>query len=206
MVHPAINDPPTTAEAFMAWYDEQPDGRRYELFNGQIYEMQGEQATHARAKLQITNALAAAISSRNLPCEAFVDSLGIRVDETNVFEPDVFVHCGPPVAGDTVLIVNPVIVVEVLSPASQRVDVVRKFNGYFRNPAVRHYVIVDSVEGSLVHHRRTPDGRIESSHHAAGRLTLDPPGLELDLEALFEGGFGGQPAAVAYPCFRLALA
>ena len=184
----------------MVWYDEQPDGKRYELYKGQIYEMygekmQGERLSHVRTKMALTNALAQAISERGLPCEALVDGMAIRAYDDSVFEPDVLVHCSVKMPTNTTLLLDPVIVVEVLSPTTQHVDVYRKFNGYFRNPAVIHYLIVNSADPSLIHHRRTAEGRIESSHHAGGVLELDPPGLALDLDALFGGpAFAASPA------------
>ena len=175
------------AASFMAWYDFQPDGRRYELLNSRVYAMQRECVGHARVKGAWYAALAGAVAASGLPCEVFADGMAVRVDDATIFEPDVSVRCGARLPGDTVLILDPVIVVEVLSVINQPVDVFRKFNGYFRNPTIAHYLIVNSVDGGLVHHRRTPDGRIESAHHVAGILELDPPGLSLDLDNLFGG-------------------
>ena len=179
----------------MAWYDQQPDGKRYELYKGQIYEMQGERVTHARAKGALYVALVQEIAKRGLFCEAFVDGLAVRIDDDTLFEPDVFVRCGPAESGETVVIREPTIVIEVLSPTTQHVDVFRKFSGYFRNPAIAHYLIVNSADASLIHHRRTAEGRIESTHITDGVLELDPPGLALDLDALFGGpAFAASPA------------
>lgn len=193
MTEPKRPLPPMDAETFMAWYEQQPDGERYELHNGRVFarnhEMQGERASHARAKGAFYVALADAIRAKNLPCEAFVDGLAVRIDNELVFEPDVFVRCGPPVPGPTISIADPVIVVEVLSPGTLHIDIHRKFNGYFRNPSVLHYVVVDSTECALVHHRRTSDGRIESSFHDKGPVNFEPPGVTLDLDELFKTGF-----------------
>ena len=173
------------AASFMAWYDLQPDGPRYELLNGRAYEMQRECVGHARVKGACYAALVRAAAARGLPCEVFADGMAVRLDNTTIFQPDVTVRCGPRLPGETALILDPAIVVEVLSTTIQPIDVFRKFNGYFRNPGMVHYLIVNSVDGGLVHHRRAPDGRIESAHRASGVLELDPPGLSLDLDELF---------------------
>ena len=185
MADPSRTDVVMNAEAFMEWYDLQPKGRRYELLDGRIIEMQSERATHARTKAACYIALRRAIVSGKLPCEVFPDGMAVRVDAKTIFEPDAMVRCGPRVAGDTVLITDAVIVVEVLSPATQHVDVFRKFNRYLSNLGIVHYIIINSVDKNLVHHRRTEDGRIESAHHQDGTLILDPPGLVLDVESLF---------------------
>ena len=185
MAKPDSTQPHMNAAAFMAWHDTQPKGRRYELFDGHVHEMQSERAAHARMKAACYVALTAAIATSNLPCEAFPDGMAVRLDDETIFEPDALVRCGAPVPGETTLILDPLVVVEVLSPSTQHVDVFRKFNGYFRNPGVVHYLIINAAGGELVHHQRTPDGRIESSHWASGVLVLDPPRLSLDLDKLF---------------------
>jgi Uma2 family endonuclease len=174
-----------SVEAFMAWYDGQPDGRRYELLDGRVYEMQAERLAHLRAKSAVHLALAAEIARRNLPCETFPDGMAVRVDEETVFEPDAAVRCGPLLPGETVLVVDPLIVVDVLSPTAQQIDVFRKFTRYFRNPSIVHYLIVNPADRNLAHHRRVPDGRIESRTYEEGAVSLDPPGLALSLAELF---------------------
>lgn len=57
--------------------------------------MAPERAHNARVKLNVTNALATAIKNKGLSCETFVDSLGVRIDDKTVFEPDSLVNCGP---------------------------------------------------------------------------------------------------------------
>ncbi len=178
-------EPRMNAETFMAWQDRQPEGRRFELFEGRVYEMNAERAAHAEAKMRVAEAFRAQIRANGLPCQGFGDGMAVRVNDETVFEPDAMVRCGERVAGDAVLIVDPVVVVEVLSPTTQHVDVFRKFSRYFRNASVMHYLIINVVDHNLAHHRRTHDGRIESSHHDSGGVNLDPPGLTLDLASLF---------------------
>jgi len=114
-----------------------------------------------------------------------VDGMAVKIDDETVFQPDVMVRCGSPLPGETTLITDPVIVVEVLFPSTHHVDVVRKFSRYFHNPHVTHYLIVNTIDKLVVHHRRAADGRIVSSSHEDGFVTLDPPGLSLDVAEIF---------------------
>ncbi|MFZ1109413.1 MAG: hypothetical protein WAN43_13860 [Rhodomicrobium sp.] len=61
-----------------------------------------------------------AIAAANLPCRAFVDGLGVKIDDETVFEPDALVNCGPPMRRGSLIAPNQVIVVEVISPTSAR--------------------------------------------------------------------------------------
>lgn len=172
-----------TAEAFVAWSERQTD--RHELLDGIIVKMASERATHARVKYAVTRAFDRAIEEGRLPCEAFVDGMAVRVDEATVFEPDALVRCGPPLPGETVLILDPVIVVEVAWPSTQRVDAVTKLTRYFCNASIMHYLIVLPGPRSVCHHRRGADERIETTILTSGSLQLDPPGMRLEVDALF---------------------
>lgn len=174
-----------TAEAFMAWYEVQPMGRRYELLDGIAYEMQAERLVHGEAKARVAYAFRRQISERGLPYQALGDGMAVRVDGDTVFEPDALVRCGPPLPDDTVLLLDPLIVVEVASPSTQRVDVLEKFTRYFRNRHIVHYLIVIPTAHAIIHHRRTAEDRIESKGYEAGTISLDPPGLKLAVADLF---------------------
>ena len=172
-----------TARAFVEWSERQQ--ARHELLDGIIVAMAAERLIHAQTKLAIANALARGIAEAKLPCVALVDGMAVYVDDATVFEPDALVRCGEPLPSDTLLITDPIIVVEVVSPSSQRVDALLKLTRYFRNPAIVHYLIVMPDQRSVCHHRRGADERIETTIRSTGRLNLDPPGLSVEIEALF---------------------
>jgi Uma2 family endonuclease len=174
-----------TAEAFMAWYEAQPAGRRYELFDGVAYEMQAERLIHAEIKARVSYAFHRQITEHHLPCQALGDGMAVRVDAETVFEPDASVRCGPPLPDDTILLLDPMIVVEVASPTTQRIDVLEKFTRYFRNPHIVHYLIVSPRTRMVIHHKRIADDRVETKGYDSGAIPLDPPGFELALADLF---------------------
>ena len=83
------------------------------------------------------------------------------------------------------LVEDPLIVVEVFSPSSQRIDVLVKLGRYFRCPTLVHYLIVVPDGRLVIHHRRSEGGDVATTSHDAGVIRLDPPGLELSVAALF---------------------
>jgi Uma2 family endonuclease len=174
-----------TADQFVAWAMRQPEGERYELVAGEVVAMAPERAGHSRAKSRIHRALADAVAAAGLPCEAFPDGMAVRIGDDTVYEPDALVRCGPLVDDETVEISDPVIVVEVVSPSSRSRDTALKLADYFRLDSLRHYLIARAGRGLLIHHRRAEDGGIETAILHGGELRLDPPGLVLDIGALF---------------------
>jgi Uma2 family endonuclease len=84
-------------------------------------------------------------------------------------------------------VTNPVVVVEVVSPSRRGIDAGAKLASYFMLPSVRHNLIVDTYKRVVIHHRRGEDGRIEARILRDGPLTLDPPGLAMDVGEIFYG-------------------
>jgi Uma2 family endonuclease len=135
--------------------------------------MAPEHAGHARVKVAVFDRLRAAVAEAGLPCEAFIDGMAVRVDEATVYEPDVLLRCGPPLADDCVEIGDPLVVVEVLSPSIRHKDTGGKLDDYFRVAPVRHYLIVKTTNRTVIHHSRDDRGE------------LRPPGLSMEVTSLF---------------------
>jgi Uma2 family endonuclease len=182
MAEPALRR--MTVDAFLDWAVDQPSGR-YELLDGDIVAMAPETVRHAEAKAEAWAALRTAIRAAGLDCAVFPDGMSVRIDRTTLFEPDALVRCGPRLPGDAVEVADPVIVVEVLSPATRRIDSGRKLIGYFRLPSLRHYLILDPERRTLIHHARGEGDLIATAILTEGVLRLDPPGLAVPVETLF---------------------
>ena len=175
--------PRITVDEFLDWAAGRPG--RYELFRGEVIKMSPETAGHAEIKGAIYTALLSSIRQRRLPCHVLPDGVVIRIDNETAYEPDAQVYCGEKLKGAALEVPNPIIVVEVLSPSTQRVDVSLKLAGYFKLPSVAHYLIVDPTQPVVVHHSRGADA-IVTRIVTEGRITLDPPGLEIDLAEIYQ--------------------
>jgi Uma2 family endonuclease len=175
-----------TADEFIAWALEQPHGR-YELANGEVIAMAPERAGHALVKHAVARTLDDAVAAAGLRCQVFPDGMAVRIDQATVYEPDASLRCGPPLAEDALELADPVVVVEVLSPSSRAQDSGAKLEAYFRLPSVRHYLIVNTVTRTVIHHAihhahgadRAIETRIHGGEEAGGGIRLDPPGITL---------------------------
>ena len=169
-------------EEFRRWVLLQPRGR-YERLDGKIVAMAPEQGAHLCMKAAVWLALREAIAAAAVSCQALPDGATVATGDSD-FEPDALVNCGAPMGDDAIEAPNPVIVVEVLSPSTQRIDSGLKLAGYFAVGSIQHYVIVHPTRPQIVHHRRHSAG-IETAIVTGGVLRLDPPGLRLDVTALY---------------------
>ena len=108
------------------------------------------------------------------------DGLAVRIDDHTAYEPDALVYCGAGLPGETMVVSNPVIVVEVLSPTTAHSDTSANSFGYFRLPSVAHYLIIDPDARTVTHHSRNAIPTLLK----AGPLRLDPPGLDINVKDL----------------------
>jgi Uma2 family endonuclease len=172
-----------TVDEYLAWAEGRPG--RYDLYNGTVYAQAAERAAHAEMKLAIPMALVAQVRARRLPCHVMPDGMTVRIDEMTAYEPDTLVYCGPKLPPSALLVPNPVIVVEILSPSTGHVDVGAKLEGYFRVPSIAHYLIVDPDKPMIIHHARRSGDSILTRIVREGSITLEPPGLELALADIY---------------------
>jgi Uma2 family endonuclease len=170
---------------FLTWADALPGDSRYELDRGVPVAMAPGNVQHVRMIGRVYTGLSAAIGQLGLPCEAFLDGPGVIADEMTYYIPDVSVNCGERVPDETGFLPNPVIVLEVLSPSTKRLDKHAKLRGYFRVPSIQHYVVVDIAERVVFHHKRADGDLILTAILREGELALNPPGLALPLSDMF---------------------
>jgi Uma2 family endonuclease len=168
---------------YLAWPQEHPG--RYELSDGQVIAMPPEGAGRAAVEFAVQTALLAGIRAGGLPCHMLPDGMTVRVDETTANEPDALVYCGTKLEPSALEVPAPIIVVEVLSPSTRRIDASAKLAGYFRVPSVAHYLIVDKNKPLVLHHARGEGDMILTHIVTQGTIELDPPGLAVTLTDIY---------------------
>jgi Uma2 family endonuclease len=125
-------------------------------------------------------ALRRAVEAARLPCEALTDGVTVRIDEHTAYVPDALIYCGEKLRGETMIVPNPMIIVEVLSPTTAHTDTSAKLIGYLKLPSVAHYLLLDPDARTVTHYTRESAPTLLGG----GPLRLDPPGLDLTIEDL----------------------
>ena len=180
----ALNKPLTVAQ-YLTRAAAHAGEQRTELINGQVVGMSPERVEHNEVKAALYMELRRAIANAALACHAVTDGMTVQIDDFTAYEPDAAVYCGPRLPRGSLVIPEPLIVAEVLSPASAHTDRSAKLVGYFKLPSVAHYLIIYPLAQSVEHHARNNDGAVIVKSMTSGDLLLDPPGLRIDVTALF---------------------
>ncbi|MFT4626744.1 MAG: Uma2 family endonuclease [Myxococcota bacterium] len=162
-----------------------PGELRRELVNGEVYAMGGGSPRHAAVTANLIVALT--LATRGRPCRPTSPDQRVYVAETGAYlYPDVALVCGPFLysAGDAHSLVNPSVLVEVLSPSTGDYDQGAKFDHYRRLPTLRHYVLVDPAARHVVHHARMAEGWLRRDLED-GDLVLLGLDVRVPLDAIY---------------------
>ena len=170
-----------TADEFERWLDDRPDGGRFELAGGKVVAMAPERSIHAMLKGAAYVQLLTA--SRHLECQVFPDGMAVRVDDATQREPDAALRLGPRLGRDDTVYADPLVIVEVLSPSTAEIDLADKVRDYGRIETLAHYLVVNPTSRIVMHHRKDGEGFF-TTILPGGLLRLDPPGIDLDLDAI----------------------
>ena len=161
---------------------------KHEYLDGEIYAMAGGSPEHAELSVAISSTLRAQL--REKPCRVFSSDLRVRVAATGLATyPDVTVVCGPLEVDDAgrETILNPKVLVEVLSDSTERYDRGEKFEHYKRIPTFDEYVLVSQKEPRVEVWRRNEGSWVRDEAGPGQRLTLTSIGCEVVVDELYQG-------------------
>jgi Uma2 family endonuclease len=160
---------------------------RHEYLAGEVFAMAGGTPEHGALAAAMIRELGAA--PRGRPCRVYSSDVRVRIEATGFTTyPDASVVCGrlQTDAVDKDAIVNPVLVIEVLSDSTEAYDRGAKAAHYRRIPSLREYVLVAQDERRIEVYRRNEHGRFELLEATQGEpFELTSVGATLDVGAIY---------------------
>jgi Uma2 family endonuclease len=170
--------PVMSRDAFRQWAEALPRGR-YERLDGRPVAKEVERIGHNRVKMLVWQTLREAVRTFPVPCTAYGDGITVEVGEHTDYEPDAVLNLGPPLSEDRYDAPNPLVIVEVTSPSTSRIDRTRKLADYFSLPSVQHYLVIEARERRVLHYRRAEAGLRMDTIPRDGTVPLPALGVTL---------------------------
>ncbi|MFL6335181.1 MAG: Uma2 family endonuclease [Pyrinomonadaceae bacterium] len=170
---------------------ERTSDARFEYWDGELVCMSGGSRTHYRISANIHFALARDL--RGGRCQAFTGDAPIWTPTLPPYRyPDASVACGELEyrnKNGLDALVNPVLVVEVLSPSTAARDEGPKFVAYQAVPALREYLLVSQEEPHVTHYTRLEGGswKRRDVTDLDASLELESVGCALKLRDIYDG-------------------
>ncbi len=176
-----------TPEEYLAF--ERAAESKNEYFDGEIIAMTGASRAHNLIMANLIAELRQRL--RGKPCEVYPSEMRVRIPSANAYTyPDVAVVCGEPQFedGHVDTLLNPTLLIEVLSKSTASYDR-RVKSGYYRTlPSLAEYLLVAQDEYHIAQHTKQSDGRwlLADIRGQEGRVDLPSVGCALSLSDVYE--------------------
>jgi Uma2 family endonuclease len=180
-----------TPEEYLAWERAQPS--RHAFYRGEVFAMAGASLQHNRIVGNLLRLLGNALLDR--PCEPLPSDMRVKVPATGLYTyPDVTVFCGRAELDDEdqETLLNPRMIVEVLSESTERYDRGEKFENYQSIPSFEEYLLVPQDKARIDHFVKQPDGAWLMRVRRAGEtFELTSVGCALSVDEIYRRVLGG---------------
>ena len=167
---------------------------RHEFWDGDVVAMAGGSRRHSRLETNLAGLLFAALGDG--PCHLHAGSLRVGIPSANAYVyPDLSVVCGEDVFEDDRFdtLLNPAVVLEVLSPGTERHDRGRKLAAYRTIPSVREVVLLaQDAPRAEIHRRAGAAWETEIVAGWDGEVVLRAAGVRLAMAALYRRVLEGE--------------
>lgn len=163
---------------------------KHEFANGEIISMAGAEPEHNLVVSSLARTLDRAFEAKGRSCFIFNSDTRVRIDETGLYAyPDLSVVCRRPTFDrdhKPASLLNPCLIVEVLSPTTAAYDRGPKAAHYRRRASLREYMIVSPEERRVEVLRRDTDGWWKSALFEGDvSIPLASLDVEVSLHAVF---------------------
>jgi Uma2 family endonuclease len=161
-----------------------------EFYKGEIFAMSGASRNHVVITTNLLVLLATQL--KGTPCRPLSSDMRIHIPANGLYTyPDVSVVCGQENFLDDEFdtLINPTLIVEVLSPSTADYDAGRKFTFYRSIPSLKEYVLVSSTEYRVQLFTRTNERAwlMTESTGNVGLMNLSSINASLQISEVFEG-------------------
>ncbi|MEO6391100.1 MAG: Uma2 family endonuclease [Pyrinomonadaceae bacterium] len=183
-----VSNPKTflTEEEYLAF--ERQSEFKHEFFNGEVFAMTGVRRAHARIATNLSTSLDNQL--RDATCNVYSGDLRVKVPSTGLYTyPDLIVTCGEEKFADDEFdtLLNPIVLIEILSSSTEAYDRGRKFENYQAIESFREYVLVSQTARRIEHYLRESgsEWHYREIREAGSKIRLPTIECELNLDEVY---------------------
>lgn len=155
---------------------------RSEYFDGEMFAMAGGTRQHSLIAVNLARELSAQL--KDTGCITYNTDLKVKIEATGLLTyPDLSVVCGEQrfLDEEADVLLNPSLVIEVLSESSEGYDRGKKFENYRQIPSLRAYLLVSQTEPRIEQFSKQPTGEWTLTEAAGLQSELKVPSLRIAL-------------------------
>jgi len=153
----ALTNKKWTVEDYLAF--ERASEEKHEYLAGDIYLMTGASRKHNLIGVNLARILGTQLLGRS--CEAYINDMRVRVSAKNYTYPDFKVVCSTPEFEDAEVdtLLNPTLIIEVLSPSTEQYDRSKKFQNYRTLDSLQEYILISQDAPRIERYLRQENGQ-----------------------------------------------
>lgn len=186
MAQPALKE--ISIEEYLA--QERAATAKHEYYKGEIFAMSGASLNHNRIQMNVIGEIRNHL--KNKRCDVFGSDLRVHIPSNSLFTyPDAVIVCNAPEMLDKQMdtLLNPTVIIEVLSKSTQSYDRGDKFSLYRQIPSLKEYILVGSEFIGVEHYSKQDDDTwlLQELKHQTDTLFIHSIHYSLALSEIYAG-------------------
>jgi Uma2 family endonuclease len=164
---------------------ERQSETKHEYFDGEIFAMTGASRKHNLISMNLSYLLVGYLKGKS--CKAYAGDFRVKIKETGLYTyPDVIITCDKEILEDQVkdTLLNPLIIIEILSPSTERYDRGKKFLHYRQIESLQNYVLISQEEPRIELFERQATGQWLLSEKNGLENSIEIPAIDYMLSLM----------------------
>ncbi|HEX8462614.1 MAG TPA: Uma2 family endonuclease [Segetibacter sp.] len=169
---------------------ERESEERHEYYKGEIFAMSGASFKHNIIEDNLRGSLHTFLKGKK--CRSFGSNLRVHIPKNTLYTyPDILVVCGEPTFQDDTFdtLLNPAVIIEILSPSTANYDRGAKFDLYREIESLKEYILIDASAIHFVHYQKNSDSTwtLSETKNLIDSFYINTIELEIPLSQVYAG-------------------
>lgn len=169
---------------------EETSTEKHEYYKGEIFAMSGAKLAHNIISSNLSGILSNTLKGKN--CRPFGSDMRLHIKQNTLFTyPDISIVCGEvkTLNNDEFNLLNPTIIIEILSPSTKTYDRGDKFKLYRDITTLKEYILIDSTAVGVECFRINNKGKWELEEYKTAENEVQMPTIKISISLLeiYEG-------------------
>lgn len=169
---------------------ERESQERHEYYKGEIYLMSGASFKHNIIEDNLRGLISNFLKGKKI--RSFGSNLRVHIPKNTLYTyPDILIVCDDPIFVDDEFdtIVNPAVIIEILSPSTANYDRGAKFDFYREIETLKEYILIDAATTHLIHYQKNADftWTLSEIKNLRDSFVISTIALQLELSDVYNG-------------------
>lgn len=166
---------------------ERASDEKHEYFDGQIYLMSGASLKHGKVAINLVGKLHHYLEDKE--CRVLAETMRVASESRDAYMyPDLLIYCDKEELEDDKFdtLLNPSVIIEILSPSTRSIDKGRKFLYYQGIPTLKEYFLIDTLKQRVYVFRKQINGQwLQDLPVETGSIFIETINFHLSLSDIY---------------------